>query len=429
MDFANDDPNNVIDKADTAWVLSASALLMLMTPALGFIYAGLVRQKSALTILIQSYAIFATVTVVWSFLGFSLSYGDTILGIIGDFKYACLNNLDLHPLKDTKQTIPSLLSFFFQLGACTITTALITGAPAERMALLPSMAFSAIWVLVVYAPVCHWVWAIGGWLRELGSLDFGGSIVVHITSGFAALALACAMRPRREPGRAEPKGPHNMTYVVLGGALIWFAWLGGNGGSALKANDKAALAIVSTNLSAAAAALTSCLTEYVMKKRVTALGVVGGSICGLVAVSAGCGFCPASAALITGAFAGVASNLTGLIDFIRKQDDALDVFGCHAINGIIGALITGLLAKKSIGGHDGLVFGNSILMLYQVVAVVAVSTYSFVATYIIGVFGRKLWQVTEEIEETGLDQVVLQENAYAIEAYKNPYASEYKGIN
>lgn len=406
-----------INAGDTAWVMAAACLVMLMTPALGFFYGGLVRQKNILNMLIQCYAIFAAVGIIWALLGFSLAFGKESSGhFIGDSHYFALRNLDKEPHHDAP-TIPAYLFFFFQLCACAITPALIVGGPAERFALLPSILLSCVWVIVVYCPVAHWVFHPEGWLKEWGAKDFAGGMVVHMTAGFSALALAFIFEKRKSSANMVP---HNATYSILGAALLWFGWFGYNGGGAFAANTQAALAIVSTNLAASTGAFGWAIIDYAFHKKISAVGIATGSVCGLIAMTCGCGFCPAWSSLIIGLLGGIFSNLfVKLREAYHLFDDALDVFGCHGICGTWGVFATGLWASADTPGlTNGAFYNRGELLGYHIVGILVVAAYSFVLTFIIG-YAMKfagILQVNAETEEKGLDIACYGETAYIVYA-------------
>ena len=405
-----------LDAGDTAWVLLTAALVMLMTPALGFFYGGLVKQKNILTLLIQCYAVFASVSIVWALLGYSLAFGETKGHFIGDSHFFALRHVGSEPYPEA-DTVPGLAFFFFQLCACAITPALIVGAPAERFHTLSAVLFSCIWVLIVYCPICHWVFHEEGWLKELGAKDFAGGMVVHMSAGYSALAVAIIAGKRTSVSDKQPSKA-NISYSVLGGALLWFGWFGYNGGAAFKANWQAALSIVSTNLSASAAGLSWAIVDYIFSKKVSALGIVTGSVCGLIAMTGGCGFCPAWSSLIIGFLGGIFSNLIiRLREHYHLFEDTLDVFACHGICGTWGVFATGLFASADTPGlTNGGFFGRGALLGYQMAGIVTVAVYSFVLTLIIILpmkwFGLLI--VDTKAEEEGLDLYVHGETVYVV---------------
>ena len=408
----------VIDSGDTAWVMIAAALVMIMTPALGFFYGGLVRRKNILSLIIQCYAIFAAISIVWALLGYSLVFGETSGHFIGNSEYFALRHIGAEPYIDAP-TIPSIVFFFFQLCACAITPALIVGATAERFALLPAVIFSCVWVILVYCPVGHWVFNEQGWLRELGTKDFAGGMVVHMTAGYSALAMALVSGKRKESkDPSDQFGMHNVSYTVLGAAFLWFGWFGYNGGGAFKANWQAGLAIVSTNISAATGGLGWAIIDYIHFKRVTASGLAIGTVCGLIAMTCGCGFCPAWSSFLIGLIGGILSHIViNLREKYHVFDDSLDVFGCHGICGTWGVFATGLWASAETPGlTDGAFYGKPIQLSYQITGIVVVALYSFFITLAIGYamkhFG--ILRVEEAEEDKGLDLQNLGEDVYVV---------------
>jgi Amt family ammonium transporter len=403
---------SAINGADTVWVMVSSAMIMLMTPSLGFFYAGLVRQKNILAMLIQCYAIFASVSIIWGLLGFSLVFGETRGHFIGSSKYFGLDNLWDSQFEEAP-TVPGLAFFFFELAACAITPALIIGASAERLSTLASLLFSCIWVIVVYCPIAHWVWKIGGWLEELGARDFGGGLPVHMSAGYAAIALSLVIGKRKET--SGEMIPHNVSYVVLGAMLLWFGWFGYNGGSSFAANAQAALAIANTNMSSCAAGLSWGILEYIFKKKVTVSGIATATVCGLIAITPGSGFCPVWSSLIIGFLGGIFSFF--FIKFREHYhlfDDALDVAGCHGVCGTWGVFATGLFADMP--NAKGLFYGETKLFTSHLCGIVVVASYSFIFTYIICFILNLLGflRTTEEGEEKGIDIVEHNERSYII---------------
>ena len=396
------DPAAAIDSGDTAWVLVCSALVMLMTPGLGLFYAGMVRRKNALATILQSFIMCALAAVIWVLWGYSLAFGSDHWGLIGSLEYIGLRGVGFEPLEGS--TIPHQAFMIFQGMFAIITPALITGAFAERIRFKAFFVFMILWLTVVYSPVAHWVWGSGGWLHEMGALDFAGGTVVHICSGIAALCCALLIGRRKGHGHEEFK-PHNLTMTLMGTALLWFGWFGFNAGSALAANETAVNAFVVTNTSAAAAALVWVMIEWMHRGQPTALGFASGVVAGLVAITPACGFVGPMSALALGA---VVSGLCYLAIMMKTRlgyDDSLDVFGIHGVGGAWGAIGTGLFASAAIGGTNGLLFGNAGLLGKQIVAIAAVMAYSFVVTFLIlklvGVFVPL--RVSKDDEEAGLD--------------------------
>ena len=403
-----------INSGDAAWVAAASALVMIMTPAVGFFYGGLVHRKHLLSTIIQSIAIFAVVSIVWTLWGYSIAFGPSVNGYFGDFSKVGLNGVGAEPSDNYGSTIPESLFYFFQLMFAAITPALIIGAFAGRIKFSSLIIFVILWVTFIYAPVAHWVWNADGWLFSLGAIDFAGGTVVHIASGVSALAAAIFIG-RSKDSVSESK-PNNVPFVLLGAVLLWFGWFGFNGGSALAANGLAANALVVTNLAAAAAGLSWMGVDWIRKGKPSAVGFAIGVVCGLVAITPASGFVSVIPSIIIGFVAGIVSNIVANIRVTRtKIDDTLDVFACHGVGGAWGALATGLFASAAINGIDGLFYGNPMQLVYQLIAVVAVAMYTFVGSYVllklISLF--KNIRVSKEEEEKGLDISQHKEEAYS----------------
>ena len=362
-----------MDTGDTAFVLVSSALVMFMTPGLALFYGGMVRAKNVLSTVMHSMFALGLVSVLWVVVGYTLAFGPDKGGLIGGFDFLGFAGVGQEPNADLAATIPHVLFALFQMMFAIITPALITGAFAERMKFSGYVMFTAIWLLIVYAPVAHWVWAPGGWIRELGALDFAGGTVVHINAGIAALAAAIIVGKRRGFGK-EAMVPHNLTMTMLGTGILWFGWFGFNAGSALGANGLAASAFLATNLGAAAGACGWALLEVRRDKRPTTLGVASGAVAGLVAITPAAGFVGPLSAIAIGLVAGVVCSSAVGLKFRFGYDDSLDVVGVHLIGGMIGALLTGVFADTAINsaGTDGLLFGGGFALLgTQVVAVTA----------------------------------------------------------
>ena len=417
INIALADGNN---SGDIAWVAAASALVMLMTPALGFFYAGLVRKKNIVSTLTQCIVIFAIVSLVWALWAYSLAFGPSIGGVIGDFSWAGLNKVSMSPNKDYAGTIPHLLFFFFQLKFAAITPALIIGAFAERIRFPALIIFILLWTTLVYAPIAHWVWNTNGWLHSLGVLDFAGGTVVHIAAGVSALAAAIVIGRRKgfENGFQKVFAPSNVPFVILGASLLWFGWFGFNAGSALAANSLAVNALVVTNLAAAAAAISWMIVDWVRKGKPSATGIAIGAVCGLVAITPASGYVGAVASIIIGFVAGIISNLVANWRVSRtKLDDSLDVFACHGVSGIWGSLATGIFATIAINsaGANGLLYGNAGQLVIQFIATIVVAAYAFVGSYILlkvtGYFVRL--RVSKEEEHYGLDKTQHGEEAFS----------------
>ena len=361
---------------DTVWMLVATALVLLMTPALGFFYGGLVRAKNALNTMMMSVAALGVAGIVWALLGYSLAFAEGS-GFIGGTGYALLRGVGL----ETRGTIPHLLFMAYQGTFAIITAALISGAIVERKRFGPYLVFIALWTLGVYAPVAHWVWG-GGWLGRLGVLDYAGGTVVHVNAGAAALIAAILIRPRKDYAR-QAILPHNVPYAILGASLLWFGWFGFNGGSALGVNHGAVLAFVNTMLAPAATLLAWMLIDLARTNRTTAVGAATGIVVGLVAITPAAGFVSPRAAMAIGALAAVPSYFGILWRSRTRLDDSLDVVAAHGLGGATGALLTGVFATAAAGGTDGLLAGNPRQVLIQALGIAAAMVYSGVATAIL----------------------------------------------
>jgi Amt family ammonium transporter len=405
-----------IDSGDTTWVLISSALVLLMTPALAFFYGGMVRKKNILSTLNLNFIMICLISIQWLFFGYSLAFGSDIGGIIGGLDFAGFSGVTTEP-SPFAPTIPHMLFGAFQMMFAIITPALITGAFVERVRFKTFLVFSLLWATLVYDPVCHWVWGPGGILGAdgLGALDFAGGTVVHITAGFSALAFALAIGPRRGYGQVS-FGPNNIPFTVLGAGLLWMGWFGFNGGSALAADGLAVHALFTTNTAAAASGLVWMVLSWIDNKP-SVLGIVTGAVVGLVAVTPGAGFVTPLGALIIGALAAPISYYT--IKFIKSRyliDESLDVFACHGMGGLWGAIATGLFATTAVnaGGANGLFFGNPNQLLSQFSAGFIVIVFSFGFTYglakvLDAVLGLR---VSRNEEEAGLDISEHAERAY-----------------
>lgn len=406
-----------IDTGDTTWVLVSSAMVLAMTaPGLALFYGGMVRQKNALGTIMQSFIILCVISVQWVLWGYSLAFGPDKGHLIGGLEWLGLQGVGLDPNPDYAATIPHQAFMVFQLMFAVITPALITGAFAERMKFSSFLLFVVLWATFVYDPLAHWVWGVGGWLRNLGALDFAGGTVVHISSGIAGLACALVLRRRLGYGR-EIMAPHNLPMTVLGASLLWFGWFGFNAGSAVSSGALATSAFVVTNTATAAAALGWMFVEWVYRGKPTVLGVASGAVAGLVAITPASGFVGPLSSIAIGVGAGVFCYGAVLLKSKLGYDDALDVVGIHAVGGIWGALATGLFASKAINsaGADGLFFGNPAQLGIQAVAVLVSVTFAFIGTFIIlkviGAFTSL--RVTEEEERMGLDLAQHEERAYS----------------
>ncbi|HFQ88888.1 MAG TPA: ammonium transporter [Desulfobulbus sp.] len=371
-----------MNSGDTAFMLVATAMVMLMTPGLALFYGGLVRSKNVLSTTMQSFFCLGIVSIIWVIYGYSLSFGPDIGGFIGSLKYFGLKGVTtgIGPYSDS---IPDLLFCAFQLMFAIITPALITGAYAERMKFTAFFLFTVLWSTFVYFPVCHWVWG-GGWLGAMGALDFAGGTVIHINSGAAALVCAIVLGKRKGWGR-ESMHPHNLPMTILGAGVLWFGWFGFNAGSALSAGPTAVLALFTTQVATGAAAVSWVLAEWKVQGRPTTLGAASGAVAGLVAITPAAGFVGPLAAIVIGLVAGVLCYLAVLMKSRIGYDDALDVVGVHGVGGLWGALATGLFASVAWNpdGANGLFYGNPHQFVVQAIGAGASIAYSIVLTFII----------------------------------------------
>jgi ammonium transporter, Amt family len=395
----------MINSGDTAWVLISAALVILMTPAVGFFYGGMVRKKSILSTIMMCFAALFLISVQWVLIGYTLSFGPTHGGVIGSFKWFGLLGVGQAPNPDYAATIPALAFMFFQAAFAIVTPSLIVGAFVERIKFGAFLIFTGLWSTLVYNPVAHWVWGIGGWLRVLGALDFAGGTVVHVTAGFAALAIALVIGKRIGYGKDNME-PSNIPLVVIGAVLLWFGWFGFNGGSALAANGLAVSAVVVTNTAAAAAALVWMILSW-LHRRPSVLGVATGAVVGLVAITPASGFVDPLAALAIGGIAAVISYYMIVLRMKLRIDESLDVFACHGMGGLWGSIATGIFASKAInaGGANGLLFGNPRQLWIQIVTVAVTASFSFIVTYVLATLIDLFigLRVSENEELVGLD--------------------------
>ncbi len=408
--------------ADTAFVLVSAALVMLMTPGLALFYGGMVRSKNVLGTIMQNFIMLALVGVLWALYGYSLAFGPDVGHFIGNLDWIGLAGVGFEPYKAYSETIPHQTYMIYQAMFAIITPALITGAFAERMKFSTFLVFMVIWSTIVYNPVAHWVWGDGGWLKNLGALDFAGGTVVHINAGVAALAAVLVMGPRKGfagyGNGTEAFIPHNLPMTILGAGLLWFGWFGFNAGSALAAGALASSAFTATHLATCAATLSWIGAEWIHRGKPTTLGAASGAVAGLVAITPASGYVGPMSAIIIGLIAGVICYLAVLAKPKLGYDDSLDVVGVHCVGGITGALLTGFFASKLVNpaGGDGLFFGNSGQLMTQVIAVGAPIIYSFVLSYLIfwvldKTMGLRV-QVDEEV--AGLDISEHQETGYSL---------------
>ena len=407
-----------VNSGDMSWVTMATGLVMLMTPALGFFYAGLVRKKNLANTIVQCFAIFAVVSLVWALWGYSLAFGPSNNGYIGNLDKVLLNNVGVTTPLAIQPGITEMLYFAFELMFAAITPALIVGAFAERIKFRSLLIFIVLWSTFIYSPIAHWVWSPNGWLgiKGLGAIDFAGGTVVHVSAGLSALAAAIVVGRRMNREKIEPK-PSNVPYVILGAALLWFGWFGFNAGSALQANAIAASAFVVTNLSAAAATVSWMVIDTLMKGKPSATGIAIGAVVGLVAITPASGYVTPTSAIIIGLIAGVLSNLVSTWRARTRLDDTVDVFACHGVGGIWGSIATGLFATTAVNsaGANGLFYGNPSQLLVQTEAVLVVIAFAFVGSLVLLkiVNGFSKLRVTPEEEERGLDLSQNGEEAYS----------------
>jgi Amt family ammonium transporter len=409
-----------MNTGDTAWVLTSTALVLLMTiPGLAFFYGGLVRRKNVLSVLMQCFIIVCVISLQWILYGYSLTFGPDIQGIIGNLDWFGLRGVGGTPNADYAATIPHSAFMIFQAMFAVITPALIIGTYAERMKFSAFLVFTILWATFVYDPLGHWVWGTGGWLKSLGALDFAGGIVVHTSSGVSALILALLIGKRVGYGKGVAFTPHNMPFTVLGGALLWFGWFGFNAGSALGANELAAHAFITTNTATAAAGLTWALMEWKHNGTPTALGAVTGAVAGLVAITPACGFVSPINAIFIGILGSFFCYLAVTkLKALFGYDDSLDVFGIHGVGGIWGTLATGLFAEKVVNeaGANGLFFGGAHQFLVQCLLVVVTVIFAAAMTWIIfklvdAIIGVR---VDKKSEIVGLDLTQHSESAYTL---------------
>ena len=398
-----------MDTGDTAWVLISTALILFMTPGLAFFYAGMVRSKNVLGMLMQNYFAMGLISVLWAIVGFTLAFGGTG-PIIGDFEFAWLSNVT-----SLDGTIPGMAFVGFQMMFAVITPALITGATADRLKFSGYAVLIGVWSIVVYAPVARWVFNANGWIFESGALDFAGGAAIHINAGVAALAVVLVIGNRKGHG-SEPMPPHNLPLTMLGTGILWFGWIGFNAGSSLAANGVAAQALVNTHLAAAAGMLGWLIVERVKTGHATTLGAASGAVAGLVAITPCAGFVGGMAPLIIGGLAGAICVLALAIKAKMNWDDSLDVIAVHLVGGLVGTLLLGLFADTAINGEfDGLFFGGGgELLKDQFIAAVSVAAFSFVATYLIATAIQRTMglRVSTDDELLGLDQSQHSESAY-----------------
>ena len=414
-DFLGEENSVMISAADTAFILASAGLVLLMTPGLALFYAGMVRSKNALGTILQSFIMIAAISFEWVYIGYSMSFGPDIGGFIGDLSFFALNGVTSEPSTTYATTIPQNVFMIYQCMFAIITPALITGAFAERMRFAPFLIFSLAWTILVYNPVCHWIWG-GGWLGDKGVLDFAGGLVVHLTSGMAAFAAVLILGPRKGLGR-ESFIPHSLPMTLLGTGLLWFGWFGFNGGSALAADGIAATAFISTHLAGMAGMGMWVLVEWIHYKKPTTLGAASGAIAGLATVTPAAGFITPNSAIIIGLIAGLCCYLAVSYKNKIHFDDSLDVVGIHGLGGVIGTICLGIFATKTInpGGADGLLAGNATFLGTQIFGVAVVGAYSLIISLILLKITDIICgglRLSEEDEVLGLDQSAHSETAY-----------------
>jgi Amt family ammonium transporter len=414
-------PAPAISAGDTAWVLASAALVLLMTLGLAFFYGGLVRKKNVLSILMQCFAVICLISLQWVLFGYSLAFGPDVKGWIGNLDWAFLRNVGADPFAGYAATIPHSVFMIFQAMFAVITPALILGAFAERMRFSAFCLFIVLWATLVYDPVAHWVWGLGGFLSrcdaagnaKAGALDFAGGTVVHINAGVAALVAALMLGKRV----GATSLPHSLPFAVLGAGLLWFGWFGFNAGSALAANGLAANAFIATHIATAAAGLGWALCDWIYHRKPTTLGVISGAVAGLVAITPACGFVTPMSAIWIGLGASLVCWIA--VTIVKAKlgyDDSLDAFGVHGIGGIFGALATGIFASKAVNGCDGLLYGNPGQFLLQVKAVAVTVVYSGVVSFLLFKLVDKLvgLRVSEHEERVGLDLTQHKEAGYTV---------------
>src|SRR5271157_1413175 len=391
-----------IDSGATAWVLASTALVMIMTPGVGLFYGGLVRKKNFIDMITLSFVAFALVSIQWVLIGYSLAFGPDVGGFIGNLQYLGLNNVGMDP-GPYSPIIPAMLYMVFQLVFATVTMAIVTSGFAERIKFSSYLIFAALWTTIVYDPLAHWVWG-GGWSSQFGAIDFAGGTVVHISSGFAALALALVIGKRVGYGKYAME-PANIPWSILGAVLLWFGWFGFNAGSAVAANGLAVNAFVTTNTATAVAAMAWLLVSWAHGGKPSSLGFVSGAVAGLVAITPAAGYVTPMAAIAIGAVAGVMCYFIMLWRQGRGIDESLDAWAVHGMGGLWGAIATGIFASAAVNGASGLIEGNVHQFIAQIVGAGSAVIYAFVVTYILAVIVDKTigLRVTEEEEYVGLD--------------------------
>lgn len=401
---------------DSVFMFICTLLVLLMTPALALFYGGLVKSKNILSTTMHSYTSIAVVSIQWVLIGFTLAFGPSINGFIGGLDYLGLIGVGFESNENYSSSIPFSLFMMFQMMFAILTPAVMSGAFAERMKFSSFLVFILLWTTLVYDPLAHWVWGVGGWLRELGALDFAGGTVVHIASGVSGLVVALMLGKRIH---STDNTPHHVPLTILGAGLLWFGWFGFNAGSALTFDKIAMNAFITTMIATTASSLSWMMYEWSTKKKPTALGAANGIVAGLVAITPACGFVNIPSAIIIGLISGVVCNLAvSRLKELLKYDDALDAFGLHGFGGIWGALATGLFASTKVNsdGADGLFFGGGLdLLVKQSIAIGATIVFCVVLTFVIVKIVNKIvpMRVNETTEELGLDLSLHGEKAYS----------------
>lgn len=386
-----------IDKADTAWMIVATAFVLFMTPGLSFFYGGMVSFKNVISTMLQSFIALGVISLLWYLFGFSLAFGESFYGLIGNpMTYFCFNGVGLAPNDAFSPTIPFLIFSLFQLKFAIITPALITGSLAERIKFTSYLIFMCLFAILIYSPLAHWTWHPDGFLRQWGVLDFAGGTVVHMSAGFAALAGAYVLGKRE----TEKHQPANIPFIILGTGMLWFGWFGFNAGSALSANGLAVQAFATTNMASASAMITWVMFDALVGRKISAMGACIGAVVGLVAITPAAGFVTLGQSVFIGFAAAIASNLAVYYKQKTSLDDTLDVFPCHGVGGIVGMLLTGVFAKDV-----GLIYGTSTTFLYHLLAMVIVGVFTFFGSLLIFKLTALITQlrVTKEEEKIGLD--------------------------
>ncbi|OLN25252.1 Ammonium transporter [Desulfovibrio sp. DV] len=405
----------MLQSGDTAFVLISAALVLLMIPGLALFYGGMVRKKNVLGTIMQSFILISLVTFEWIYLGYSMSFGPDLGGLIGSLEWAGLGGIGAAPNADYAPTIPHIAFAMYQCMFAAITPALITGAVAERMRFGPFLVFSLAWTILIYNPVCHWVWGSGGWLKTMGVLDFAGGIVVHLTCGAAALAAVLLTGPRKDHGKHQIV-PHNLPMTLLGTGLLWFGWFGFNAGSALAADGVAAGAFAATHIGGMAGMAMWCGVEWWHRGKPTTLGAASGAVAGLATITPGAGFVSPGSAVVFGLLAGLICYGAVLLKARLRFDDSLDVVGIHGVGGVLGSILVGVFASKlaNPAGADGLLAGNPGQLGVQLLAIAVVGVFAFAGSWLIlaGVKAVMGLRLMPQAETVGLDLSEHTEAAY-----------------